>query len=685
MLYSEFHLATFLVHNICNLGSFLKNYGRRINMKLSNKNSNQTISLQQVKIKDHFWSKYRNLVKETVIPYQWEALNDRIEDAEPSYAIQNFEIAAGRKKGEFGGMVFQDSDVAKWLEAVGYSLLMEQDPHLEKIADDMIDLVVEAQHEDGYLNTYYTIKEPGKRWTNLYECHEMYCAGHMIEAAVAYYKATGKRKLLDAMCRFADHIDEHFGAEPGKIRGYDGHQEIELALVKLYQVTKNEKYLKLSQFFIDERGKEPYFFIEEWEKRGKTTHWGGRTVPAPKYPTYNQAHIPVREQTEAVGHSVRAVYMFTAMADLVKYTKDESLYEACCRLWKNMIHKQMYITGGIGSTYQGEAFTFDYDLPNDTSYAETCASIGLIFFAQRMLQLEAKGEYADVMERALYNNVIAGMSVDGKHYFYVNPLEVLPDASEKDPGKQHVKTARQKWYGCSCCPPNVARFITSLGEYVYTNNEDTLYTHLYIGNETNVTLAQVNVNLVMDSEYEWNGKVKVTVNPEQDSFFTLAYRVPGWSSGVKFLVNDQEIHPEIRDGYAYIHRLWDKGDQIKLQMDIEAQRLYAHPEVRANAGKTVLQRGPFVYCLEEADNGKTISSNMLPADALLTDKFDPSILGGVVTIEADAVAEEKSDWGQELYRTKQKVLNEKRIKAIPYYAWGNRVPGEMSVWIREKK
>jgi uncharacterized protein len=654
-------------------------------MKVNYKKGSQSVPLQQVKIKDQYWTKYSNLVKNTVIPYQWEALNDRIEDAEHSYAIQNFKIAAGREDGEFGGMVFQDSDVAKWLEAVGYSLSVQPDPNLEKIADEVIDLVVEAQHEDGYLNTYYTIKEPGNRWTNLYECHEMYCAGHMIEAAVAYYRATGKRKLLDAMCRFADHIDEHFGAEPGKIRGYDGHQEIELALVKLYQVTNNKKYLKLSQFFIDERGKEPNFFVEEWEKRGKTTHWGGGIIPAPKYPKYNQAHVPVREQTEAVGHSVRAVYMYTAMADLVKYTNDESLLKACRRLWSNMIHKQLYITGGIGSTYHGEAFTFDYDLPNDTNYAETCASIGLIFFAQRMLQLEVKGEYADVLERALYNNVIAGMSVDGKHYFYVNPLEVLPEASEKDPGKRHIKPVRQKWYGCSCCPPNVARLITSLGEYIYTNSDDTLYTHIYIGNETNVMLAGGKVNLVMDSDYEWNGIVKVTVNPETSSAFTLAYRVPGWSEGVNFIVNGNKINPEIHDGYAYIHRQWQKEDQIELYFNMEVRRLYAHPEVRANAGKTVLQRGPFVYCFEEADNGKTMGSIMLPAEAQLTDKFDPSILDGVVTIEACAVAEEKSDWGHTLYRTQQKILTEKQIKAIPYYAWGNREPGEMSVWIRERK
>jgi Uncharacterized protein conserved in bacteria len=373
------------------------------------------VSLKNVKIDDNFWSEYQKLVKEVVIPYQWEALNDNVPDADPSYAIKNFRIAAGEEQGEFGGMVFQDSDVAKWLEAVAYSLTINPDPELEALADKTIDLIAKAQQPDGYLNTYFTIKSPDKKWTNLQECHELYCAGHMMEAAAAYYHATGKKKLLDVMCRFADHIAAVFGVEPGKLKGYDGHQEIELALVKLYKATGNEKYLKLSKYFIDERGQEPYFFEEEWRKRNKISFWSNSVSEKPNE-SYHQSHKPVREQSEAVGHAVREVYMCTGMADIAAETGDKELFEACKRLWDNIVNRQMYITGGIGSTNHGEAFSFDYDLPNDTIYAETCASVGLIFFAHRMLQIEAKGNYADVMERALYNTVISGMAKDGRHF-----------------------------------------------------------------------------------------------------------------------------------------------------------------------------------------------------------------------------------------------------------------------------
>lgn len=366
----------------------------------------------QVLIQDKFWEGYSELVRQTVIPYQWEALNDRIEGAEPSYAIRNFRIAAGLEQGDFGGWVFQDSDLYKWLEAVAYSLRSHSDPELENIADGVIDLIGQAQHDNGYINTYFTIKEPGQEWTNLYEAHELYCAGHLIEAAVAYADATGKRKLLDIASRFADLIDSLFGTGENQKRAYCGHQEIELALVKLYHATGEERYLNLSRYFIDERGSSPSYFVEEWERRGRTGIW---SQGSPNLEMY-QSHLPVREQTAAVGHSVRAVYMYTAMADLAYLTKDEGLRAACERLWANTTHKQMYITGGVGATHLGEAFTFDYDLPNDAVYAETCASIGLIFWARRMLRLEAKSEYADVMERALYNNVLGSMSKDGKHF-----------------------------------------------------------------------------------------------------------------------------------------------------------------------------------------------------------------------------------------------------------------------------
>ncbi|MCK4600320.1 glycoside hydrolase family 127 protein, partial [Candidatus Bipolaricaulota bacterium] len=382
----------------------------------------EPLMIKNVRVKDEFWAKRLQQVREVVIPYQWEVLNDRVPAAEPSHAIENFRIAAGRTEGAYYGWVFQDSDVAKWLEAVGYCLIRQADPELERLADSVIDLVVKAQQADGYLNTYFTVKEPGGRWTNLRDNHEMYCAGHMMEAAVAYYEATGKRKFLDAMCWLADHIDAAFGSEPGKKKGYPGHEEIELALVKLYQTTGEQRYLRLSRFFIDERGHEPHYYDLEAKERGDET--SGR----PYDKAYSQAHLPVREQTNAVGHAVRAMYLYSGMADMAAETNDETLVTACKRLWNNLTKRQMYITGGIGSAVQGEAFTFDYDLPNDTAYTETCAAIGLVFWAHRMLMLDVDHDYADVMERAFYNVVLSGISLGGREYFYVNPLEVWPEA-----------------------------------------------------------------------------------------------------------------------------------------------------------------------------------------------------------------------------------------------------------------
>ncbi|WP_260410617.1 glycoside hydrolase family 127 protein [Cohnella xylanilytica] len=649
------------------------------------------LRVPEVRIRDDFWNDYSELVRQTVIPYQWEALNDRVEGAEPSFAIRNFRIAAGLQEGEFGGMVFQDSDLAKWLEAVGYSLANHPDPELEKIADDAIDLIGQAQRENGYLNTYFTIKEPGKEWTNLHDAHELYCAGHMMEAAVAYYNGTGKRKLLDIMCRFADHIDETFGTEPGKLRGYCGHQEIELALVKLYEATGNEKYLKLSQYFIDERGRKPSYFVEEWERRGRTSHWVQGTVPSPNL-EYNQSHLPVREQSVAVGHSVRAVYMYTAMADLARLTGDAELRAACERLWNNVTRKQMYITGGIGSTHHGEAFSFDYDLPNDTVYAETCASIGLIFFARRMLQLEAKSEYADVLERALYNNVLGSMSKDGKHFFYVNPLEVWPEASAKNPGKHHVKAVRQKWFGCSCCPPNVARLLSSLNEYIYgvSPDENRIYAHLFIGSEATFELGSGKVSLEQQSALPWDGRVRFKVSlpggGAGGAKFALALRVPAWfqSGRPELRVNGQAVEYRVENGYALAERTWADGDEADWLLPLETKLIAAHPQIRADAGRVAIQRGPLVYCLEEADNGAPLASLAVSADAKPAERFDADLLGGCVVVELDGVATDGAAWSDEdqPYAPYRPLAKPKPLKAVPYYLWGNREAGEMSVWIR---
>ncbi|WP_139993711.1 glycoside hydrolase family 127 protein [Paenibacillus paridis] len=644
------------------------------------------VSLKQVKIKDDFWNYYINLVRDVVVPYQWDAINDRVEGAERSGAVSNFKIAAGLEKGDFYGFVFQDTDVAKWLEAVAYLLETKRDEALEQVADEMIDIIGKAQQPDGYLNTYFTIKEPDKKWTNLTECHELYSAGHMIEAGVAYYRATGKRQLLDIVCRIADDIAVVFGDGPGQIAGYDGHQEVELALVKLYETTSNRKYLELSSYFIDKRGQLPNFFEEEADRRGRTTHWSNNKIHIK--PEYFQAHVPVREQEAAVGHAVRVVYMLAGMADVARETGDESLLEACRRLWDNIASKQMYITGGIGSMAQGEAFSFDYDLPNDTVYSETCASIGLIFFAHRMLQLEPNSRYADVMERALFNTVIAGMSRDGKHFFYVNPLEVTPEVCEgKNKNFNHVKPVRQEWFGCACCPPNIARLLASLGEYLYSTKENTIYSHLYIGGEAELSLGATKVQLKQQSSMPWEGTARFEVSVEKPASFTLALRIPDWSSKAAVLVNGEAfaIEGNIVDGYAHIERIWTAGDIVELTLDMPILRVRSHPLVKQNAGKVALQRGPLVYCIEEADNGAQLQELLLPQDAELDLSFNDELIGGIQVIKADALRLQFEQWGSQLYRTNtEAALESAKVTFIPYYAWANRGQGEMAVWVKER-
>jgi DUF1680 family protein len=637
----------------------------------------------QVRVKDDFWSPYIDLVKNVVIPYQWDALNDLIEDATPSYAIRNFRIAAGEEQGTFGGMVFQDSDLYKWLEAVGFMLEVQPDADLEKIADDVIELIVKAQQPDGYLNTYFTLKEPNNRWTNLAECHELYCAGHLIEAGVAYYKSTGKRKLLDVCCRYADYVNTIFGKEAGKLQGYDGHQEIELALVKLYEVTGDKSYLKLSQFFLDERGNKPSFYQQEYDRREKKVHFPELDIVHNL--AYSQAHLPVRKQDVAVGHAVRVVYMCTGMAHVAAVTQDEDLIEACRKLWSNIVHKQMYVTGAIGAMAYGEAFTSDYDLPNDTVYGETCASIGLIFFAHRMLEIEPKSEYADVMERALYNTVISGMAKDGKHFFYVNPLEVYPKANQTNKIYEHVKLQRQQWFGCSCCPPNIARLIASLNQYVYTFKDETLYTHLYIGGEADFVLDGQSVKVVQKSNYTMDGKVTFEVLTGADPVtFTLAVRVPEWCEQVTCVVNgDAVVFDGIVDGYGKITRIWQVGDKIDLNLDMPVKPIHGHPLIRQNAGKIALQRGPFIYCMEEIDNGSNLHLLNIHSDEAFEVEYDVELLGGIHRITTTALRAEVPNGEESLYyRNKQWNLKPANSTFIPYYAWGNRGIGEMMVWVK---
>ncbi|MFS0637705.1 beta-L-arabinofuranosidase domain-containing protein [Mesobacillus foraminis] len=635
----------------------------------------------KITVTDPFWGHYLEVVRDHVIPYQWEALNDRLPDTEPSHAIENFRIAAGEAEGEFFGMVFQDSDVAKWLEAVAFSLENEQNAKLEQTADDVIALLGRAQDESGYLNTYYTVKEPDQRWTNLRDNHELYCAGHLMEAAVAYYKATGKRQFLEIMCRYADYIDSVFGREEHKLKGYPGHQEIELALVKLYDVTGNERYLNLSKYFIDERGKQPHYFdLEKREREDTKPFWFNNDY------AYHQAHKPVRDQKEAVGHAVRATYMYTAMADLAARTNDESLKTACETLWENVTQKQMYVTGGIGSMVFGEAFSFDYDLPNDLSYTETCASIALVFWANRMLNLDANSKYADVMELALYNGTISGMDLDGKKFFYVNPLEVLPKACETRNDKKHVEPVRQTWFGCACCPPNLARLIASIGHYIYSQKEKELFVHLYMGNETRLEADGKEVELVQQTNYPWDGQVSITVNPATEHTFTLALRIPGWARSAVVKVNGKTVDHEsfMKNGYVYLNRSWTKGDQVELSLPMTVERIQSNPLVRHNVGKVALKRGPVVYCLEEADNGENLHGILLPRNAELKAEYIAELLDGVVVITGEAERIVQDNWSS-LYRPVEEQTRQVQIKAVPYYAWCNREPGEMIVWVNEKR
>lgn len=551
---------------------------------------------------------------------------------------------------------------------------------MERKADDVIDLIGRAQQKDGYINTYYTIKKPNQRWTNLQDDHELYCAGHLIEAAVAYYNATGKGKLLDIACKFADYICTVFGNEEGKIPGYPGHQEIELALLKLYEATNEEKFLELSKYFIDQRGQHPHYFVMERKKLGRTgPYWYAHGFK------YNQSHVPVREQKEAVGHAVRAVYMYTAMADLAKKLGDQSLKNACKRLWENVTQKQMYITAGIGSSEHGESFTFDYDLPNDTSYTETCASIGLVFWAKKMLDLEINSQYADVMERALYNGTISGLGLDGKSFFYVNPLEVWPTAIKMRRDKSHVKPVRQSWFPCACCPPNLARLIGSIGKFIYSTTAEAIFVHLYIGNGSTFRLGNQNVRLMQKTNYPWNGNVEITVNPENETRFTISLRIPGWCKYAEVKVNGKAVALKTngKNGYFHLDRLWKQGDMIQIHFHMPVERIRSNPQVRENIGKVALQRGPIVYCLEEVDHGANLPGIYLPKDSRLQAEYDEELLGGVVVITGEAYRIHEGSWIDELYSDKELDMVPIKIKAVPYYAWCNREPGEMLVWINE--
>ncbi|EPX2489740.1 TPA: glycoside hydrolase family 127 protein [Klebsiella michiganensis] len=645
------------------------------------------VDLHKLKINDPFLGQYQQLVRDVVIPYQWDALNDRIEEADPSHAIENFRIAAGRQEGEFYGMVFQDSDVAKWLEAVAWSLCQKPDAGLEKTADEVIELVAAAQCEDGYLNTYFTVKAPEERWTNLAECHELYCAGHMIEAGVAFFQATGKRRLLDVVCRLADHIDSVFGPGDNQLHGYPGHPEIELALMRLYDVTQEPRYIALVKYFVEARGTQPHFYDIEYEKRGKTSYWNtyGPAWMVMDKP-YSQAHQPISEQPVAIGHAVRFVYLMTGVAHLARLSQDEGKRQDCLRLWKNMARRQLYITGGIGSQSSGEAFSSDYDLPNDTVYAESCASIGLMMFARRMLEMEADSQYADVMERALYNTVLGGMALDGKHFFYVNPLEVHPKSLKFNHIYDHVKPVRQRWFGCACCPPNIARVLTSLGHYIYTPHDDALYINLYIGNSVEIPVGNEALRLRISGNYPWQEQVKIVIDSSSPVNHTLALRLPDWCDKPQVTLNGAPVTQDVRKGYLHISHLWQEGDTLQLTLPMPVRRIYGNPLVRHQAGQVAVQRGPLVYCLEQADNGEQLHNLQLPRDARFSTVEGKGIFARKILLQAPGykqTAEDAENQALWHYDRAQSTRQPQVLTFIPWFSWANRGEGEMRIWVNE--
>ena len=632
-----------------------------------------TVQLSKINITDAFWKRYTDLVEDVIIPYQWDIMNDNIPGVESSHCLENFKIAAGLKKGQFYGAVFQDTDVAKWLEAVGYSLAEKKNEKLEKLADDAIDVIVQAQQKDGYLDTYFIIKEPEQRWRNLCEGHELYSAGHMIEAAIAYYEGTGKRKLLDSMIRLADLICRTFGPEEGQNHGYPGHQEIELALVRLYRVTQDKKYLKQAKYFLDIRGVgENYFLVERKQKNFK------RIFPELEDydPAYSQSHEPVRKQKTAEGHAVRAVYMYSAMADVAEEYQDKELMEACENLWENITQKRMYITGGIGSSGFLERFTTDYDLQNDSNYSETCASIGMALFSLRMANITRDSRYAEVMEQELYNNILAGIAQDGKSFFYVNPLEIKPRQCMPHTSRAHVKARRQKWFGVACCPPNIARTLASLGQYIYGVDGADIYTHLYIGNQTDIPVNNDVVQIRIDSMFPWNGNIKVKVQGVKEKI-KLHFRIPSYSENFQLYCNGEEQELKVNNGYAYVEIC--ENSRIDIQFDMPVAFLHANYKVSADVGKVAIKRGPIVYCLEEIDNGPDLQCIYLSSKEahVRTSRSFPECF------EIELQGRRLISKSEGLYSSDGLSYSDVNIQAIPYAYWNNRREGEMLVWIHE--
>ncbi len=639
----------------------------------------ESIKLKNINISDGFWRKFTDLVQGVILPYQWEMLNGRLEGAELNNCLKNFRIAAGDEQGEHSGPVFVDTDLYKWLEAVAYSLESKPDPELEKIADDVIRLISRVQLPDGYVNTYYMIAKPEKRWSNLVEGHELYSAGYMIEAAVAYFEATGKNELLNCAMRFADLLCRTFGKEDGQIHGYPGHQEIELALIQFYKVTGREKYRELAMYFINERGGTPNYFLEEMRR---PDHEQIFSEMKNYDPAYSQSHIPPRRQRTAEGHAVRATYMYSAMADLADMYQDQELMQACESIWENIVTRRMYLTGSIGSSAMLERFTTDYDLPNDVNYSETCASIGMAMFGSRMARIKYDASYIDVVERALYNTVLAGISLTGNTYFYVNPLEAWPPRCMEHTSMDHVKPVRQQWFNVACCPTNIARTLASLGKYMVSVSDEALFINLFIASHFTAEIKGIAIEAEMQTTFPNDGDCQLDIKASEPVEFTLNIRVPGYARNWSISLNGEPIiNMDPVKGYAAVTRLWSGTTRVDIHFDFRAEFVCANPEVRADSGKVAISKGPLVYCLEEVDNGSNLSSIFIDPRTPLDEAFEPDLFGGTTIVKFKGRKISPGGWDGELYKSAGFKTEPVELTAIPYCYWANRGENEMIVWM----
>ncbi|MFW6312670.1 MAG: glycoside hydrolase family 127 protein [Spirochaetota bacterium] len=640
------------------------------------------LPLTAVKIRDGFWKERIDRVAQDAVPYQWNALNDKVPGVPPSGAIDNFRAVAGASTGDAQGMVFQDSDVGKWIEAAAYSLATHPDPDLERKIDELVRLIGRAQQPDGYINTYITLTRPDQRWANLGQGHELYTAGHLIEAAVAYHATTGKREMLDLVCRFADYIDEVFGPEDGKLHTYDGHPEVEMALYRLAGVTGEARYARLADYFIDIRGSIADFYHGRAPKPGMTddSRWFRND--------YYNAHVPARELRDAEGHAVRAVYLYSAMADQYARSGDPELLAALRELWRSVVERRMYVTAAIGSQARGERFTVDYDLPSDAAYAETCASVGLVFWAWRMSLIDNDARYADVIELAAYNGALGGMSLDGRSYHYVNALEVTPKVAEYRIDFDHVETKRRGWFECACCPTNIARLIASIGGYLISTDERSVWIHQYVGSGAELAVQGTCLRLETASGFPWDGYVRISLAPESPLAFALHLRIPGWCEQYEVRVNgEKRADVGLDRGYLRIERVWTGGDVVEIVMGMTPRLLRANPSVPELAGKVAIRRGPIVYCVEDTDNGADLHQLVVEPEVPVRDLRDDALVAGSVVLNVSGYRDAQPVSEGALYDPyRPDSLSECTIRAIPYYQRGNRDGAqEMRVWLRVRQ